>query len=277
MTLNVEKSKYCILIRDAENLYGEKEIMRELGIPFVEYRSEVPEDSLVIGRYSVIPFYQELEKDLQSKNSHLINTYNQFRFCADLGNWYQALEEFTPKTWFSLQDYLASSYEGPVVLKGETNSRRDKWKTHMFAENKEQAREVYFRLTDDGLVGQQKIYIRKYEKLKKLIDGVNGMPIPNEWRVFYLYSQPITCHYYWSSYLEDIRELGIEPERPPIEAIKRVRYRVHQNSNFYSADLAQREDGSWMVVELNEGQMSGLNSCPPLEFYRSIKEIIHVK
>ncbi len=129
MTSNVGKNNYCVLIRDAENLYGEKEIMKELDIPFVEYRSEVPENSLIIGRYSVIPFYQELEKDLQSKNSRLINTYNQFRFSSDLGNWYQALEEFTPKTWFSLQEYLASSYEGPVVLKGETNSRRDKWKT----------------------------------------------------------------------------------------------------------------------------------------------------
>lgn len=264
---------FCVLIRDAENLYGEIPVLQKLGIKYREYRSEIPFSSLVLGRYSVIPYYKELEADLANNGSRLINTYQQYRYVADLGNWYRDLEQVTPKTWFSLEEYLNDSYEGPVVLKGETNSRRDKWLTHMFANNKNEAREVYCRLLDDSLISQQKIYIRKYEKLKKLIDGVNGMPIPNEWRVFVLYGCVISRDYYWSTYLEDIKELNIEPKAPPMAKIVHYMNMIGSNSNFYSMDIVQKEDGDWIVIELNEGQMSGLNGANTEQFYLNLKKI----
>lgn len=269
---------YCILIRDPNDEYGEKAAMREIGIPFREVRSELDEvepRSIIIGRYSVLPFYKELETDvLNTNNCELINSYHQFRYCSDLGNWYRDFEGKTPKTWFSLQEYLQDSHEGPVVLKGETNSRRDKWSTHMFANNKDEAREVYCRLLDDGLISQQKIYIRKYEKLIKMIDGVNGMPIPNEWRIFVLYGCVISRDYYWSTYLEDIKELNINPTPPPMAKIAHYMNMVGENSNFYSIDVAQKEDGSWMVVELNEGQMSGVNGADRKQFYSNMKKVL---
>jgi hypothetical protein len=242
----------CILIRDPDDEYGEKAAMMDLGIDFYEGRAFVPPNSMVIGRYS----------------------FNQFRFCSDLGNWYSAICHFTPKTWFSLQAYLNDSYEGPVVLKGETNSRRDKWKTHMFANNKEETKDVYCRLMDDSLISQQQIYIRKFEPFKKLIDGVNEMPIPNEWRIFVCNKKIVSCSYYWGTYLEDIKELGINPERPPEQFINDMIYFIGNNSNFYSMDIAQKDDGSWMVVEINEGQMSGLNGLDPKEFYTSLMEVL---
>lgn len=253
--------------------------MKELKIPYVDVRSQVPENSLVIGRYSVVPFYQELEKDLQSKNSRLINNYNQFRYCADIANWYRDLQSMTPRTWFSLQEYLASDYNLPVVLKGETNSRRDKWFTHMYAANKDEARDVYQRLMDDSLVSQQQIYIRAYMPLKTYIEGVNGMPIPNEWRVFVLFGEVVACDYYWGTYLEDILEKGIKPTPPPQNFIKEVIARVGANSNFYTIDIAQVSEqfDIWTVIELNEGQMSGLNLTDPLKFYKKLKEVMDEK
>jgi hypothetical protein len=269
--------KYSILIRDPNDEYGEIAAMQKLNIPFKEYRTQIEENSLVIGRYSVLPFYKELEEDLATKKSRLINSFEQFKYCSDLSNWYQDFSKlnFTPKTWFTLEEYLRDSYEGPVVLKGETNSRRDKWFSHMFANNKKEAREVYCRLLDDGLISQQKIYIRKYEPLKKLADGVTGMPIPNEWRIFVLYGQIISCDFYWSTYLEDIYDLNVqEPSPPPDLFIADMTYFVGGNSNFYSIDVAEKEDGSWTVIELNEGQMSGLNGLDREFFYSKLKEIL---
>lgn len=274
-------SDFQVLIRDPNDEYGEKEAMDELGISYVENRTKLGPgktglSQLVIGRYSVLPFYRELEEDIKYAGKfYLINNYSQFRYCSDLGNWYRDFEGSTPKTWFTLQEYLASDYEGPVVLKGETNSRRDKWATHMFANNKDEAREVYCRLLDDGLISQQKIYIRKYEKLVKLIDGVNGMPIPNEWRIFVLYGQVISCSFYWGTYLEDIKEKGITPRRPPKWNIDMAVSRVGSNSNFYSIDIAQLDAyNEWTVIELNEGQMSGLNGVEPKEFYSNMKKVL---
>jgi hypothetical protein len=276
---------FQILIRDPDDEYGEKKAMTELGIEFVENRSRLhpgknAATQLVIGRYSVLPFYKELEDDIKYHGGFkLINNYSQFRYCSDLGNWYETFgaADLTPQTWTTLQAYLSSFWEGPVVLKGETNSRRDKWLTHMFANNKEEAREVYWRLQDDSLISQQNVYIRRYEPLKKLIDGVNKMPIPNEWRVFVCYGEIVTSSYYWGTYIEDIRELGIEPEAPPANFLKSAIARVGLSSNFYTLDVAQKANGEWTIIELNEGQMSGLNGIEPIEFYTNLKKILDSK
>lgn len=274
---------YVVLIRDPDDEYGEKKAMKEVNIPFVEARSRlILSDSeyyrlrrpVVIGRYSVLPFYKELEDDVKCNGFHLVNTYSQFKYVADMQNWYQDLKEFTPYTWFSMQEYLADTYEGPVVLKGETNSRRDKWLTHMFANNKDEAKEVNGRLLDDGLISQQQIYIRKYEPLVKLIDGVNGMPIPNEWRFFVLYGQVISDGFYWSTYAEDISEKNITIEAPSSEFIKNIVEKIGDKSNFYTIDIAQGQNGLWHVIELNEGQMSGLNSIDRKTFYTKMKKVL---
>jgi hypothetical protein len=292
---------FQILIRDPDDEYGEKKAMRDVGIVYVEGRSQLAltDDAyrhvvirakrrpLVIGRYSVLPFYKELEDDVRYNGFDLINTTEQFRYIADMQNWYQDLKQFTPFTWFSMQEYLADNYEGPVVLKGETNSRRDKWLTHMFANNKEEARVVNGRLLDDGLISQQQIYIRKYEPLHKLIDGINGMPIPNEWRFFVLYGQIIADGYYWSTYAEDISEMPKEKwaERDIVAGVPSIKFPdlnlvreaisiIKHKSNFYVIDVAEKQDGSWCIVELNEGQMSGLNGIDREKFYKKMKKVI---
>ena len=37
-------------------------------------------------------------------------------------------------------------------------------------------------------------------------------------------------------------------------------------------DVAEREDGVWRVVELNDGCMSGLSGCIADELYRNLRE-----
>lgn len=273
-------TEFCVLIRDPNDDCGEKEAMKKLDIPFIEHRSEATEladRTIIIGRYSVLPYYKELETDIANTNNcNLINSYHQFRYIADLGNWYQDFIGLTPKTWFTLQEYLADFWEGPVVLKGETNSRRDKWSTHMFANNKDEAREVYCRLLDDSLISQQKIYIRQYEPLVKLIDGVNGMPIPNEWRIFVCFGKMICADYYWGTYREDIEEKGIKPKSPPMEFIQAIIAKVGNSSNFYCVDLAETAKGDWTIVEFNEGQMSGLNGTSPMLFYTNLRSAFNL-
>ena len=145
----------------------------------------------------------------------------------------------------------------------------------MFANNKDEARQVYCNLLNDGLISQQKIYIRKYEPLKKLLDGViPGMPIPNEWRIFVCYGQVVSCSYYWGTYLEDIIEKKLQVDCPFAIDVKRIINRIGDKSNFYSFDMAQKEDGEWTLIEINEGQQSGLNGLGPIEFYKNLKQIL---
>lgn len=49
------------------------------------------------------------------------------------------------------------------------------------------------------------------------------------------------------------------------------------DTNFYVVDVAQTESGDWLVVELNEGQMSGLSDNNPDIFYSALKQSINNK
>jgi hypothetical protein len=101
-----------------------------------------------------LPFYKEFEDDIKYLGGNLINSYREHCYVADLQNWYYDLEEYTPKTWFRL-DQLPET--GPYVLKGKTNSKKHKWSTHMYAKNKEKAMNVYSLLSTDGYIGHQDI------------------------------------------------------------------------------------------------------------------------
>ncbi|NJN96365.1 MAG: ATP-grasp domain-containing protein [Anaerolineales bacterium] len=240
----------------------------------ISQRTEAKPGDIIIGRYSVLPFYKELENDLQNQESQLINSFHQHQYIADIKNWYEDLEQETFKTWFRAED-IPLDEPGPFVLKGQTNSRKFLWKTHMFAKDKEELSKVFERLLDDSLIGTQEIYFRKYEKLKKFdLEEINGIPISNEWRFFVAENQIISKGFYWSSHLEDIKESGQKIEEPDETLVKRIIEKVGNNASFYVVDVAQKEDNSWMMVELNDGQMSGLSDNSPETLYSGLRKVL---
>src|SRR5947208_2126369 len=73
-------------------------------------------NSLVIGRYSVLPLYAELERDLALLGSRLINTFAEHQWISTLA-YYQELKDLTPQTWDE-ENFHACEWKGPFVVKG---------------------------------------------------------------------------------------------------------------------------------------------------------------
>lgn len=240
-----------------------------------EIRSSIPANRLVIGRYSVLPFYKELEEDIECGGSKLINTHKQHRYIADMGNWYRDLVLYTPKTWTRLEAVPPDAY--PIIIKGETNSKKFLWDTHMFAPTMREAVDVVSNLTNDGIIGDQSLYFRQYVPLKKYLNGFRNMPVTKEFRCFVLDGQVLTKAFYWSNYLDDIEQLTGElpdPKDIPAQFLQTVIDQVGKNARFYVIDVAQTEEGEWIVIELNDGQMSGLSMTDPDELYMKMAEIL---
>lgn len=232
-------------------------------------RLTIERGQLVIGRYSVLPFYRELEQDVIALGARLINTHAQHQYAADLQNWVMDLGDLTPATWSRLEDIPE---RGPFILKGATNSKKLQWKTHMFAENKADACTVYARLQEDGLISQQQIYIRKFEPLHTYTLDVVGLPVTKEFR-FFVYDGAILCGgYYWSSYAEFLEEKGMMPSvsEVPLDFLAKVMRKIGKKIMFYALDVAQAASGEWIVIELNDGQMSGLSMNDPDELYQRL-------
>lgn len=238
--------------------------------PVVERRTAIPIGSLVIPRYSALPYNEELEDDVHALRSKLINSHAGHVYVANLQNWYCHLVNYTPHTWFAL-DQIPN--EGPFVLKGATNSMKNQWSTCMFAKDKAEAVQVFTRLTTDGYVGHQPIYIRQYVPLRKLCDPVSpqAAPICEEYRFFVLDGEVLTGGFYWSGYQDDL-EQRMNPSCVPISFLQAVIDKVKDYIRFFVIDVARTAAGGWIVVELNDGQMSGLSAVDPCELYSALLE-----
>ena len=239
-----------------------------------ERRTAISNNSLVIPRYSALPFNKELCEDIEALGGKVLNTYREHCYVADLRNWYYDLEGLTPKTWFSL-DQIPT--EGPFVLKGQTNSKKHQWSSHMFAHDRCEATGVFTRLADDGFIGYQQIYIRQYEPLIRLADGLNGLPISEEYRFFVLDGQVIDAGFYWSSHTADLDRSYDPHKEVPQVFIDKVIAKVSLNIRFWVFDVARKINGDWIVVELNDGQQAGLSDIDPERFYRVLKQRLVAK
>ena len=235
-----------------------------------ESRVSIPINSMVIGRYSVLPYYQELEKDLNLRGSILINNYKQHRYIADIMNYYEDLKDFTPKTyteWFNIP-------EGQYIVKGKTNSRKHSWNTHMFAKDKKDLQLVIRRLFDDTFISNQGLVVREYIPLKKLDEGLNGVPITNEWRFFFYKNNLLDHGYYWASCPEAFDEAECTDKM--IDFAKEVASIVSKKANFFVLDIGEKQDGGYVLIEVNDGQMSGLSLCKPENLYSNLKDCVNV-
>lgn len=264
-----------VLYRPIDGLDLQEEEAAKAHFNVVRQRTEVRPGDLVIGRYSVLPFYKELEQDLRIQGAKLINSYRQHQFIADVMAWADILgPDLTPRTWDRLADI--PDYGTAFVVKGQTNSRKDRWNTHMFAATKRDAVEVTLRLQEDSLIQSQRIYYRKYEKLAQYHVGLNGLPVTDEYRYFVLNGIPLTGAFYWSSHVGDLPILP-KPKMAHFQAVEAAVRRLKEADSlppFVVIDVATREDGSVMVVELNDGQMSGLSENDPNVLYARMSYIL---
>lgn len=237
----------------------------------VECRTEIPSGSLVIPRYSALPFYQELEKDVKNNGSRLINSFSQHSFVADIRKYAPFLGNMTPKTY----SIWANLPEGSYVVKGITNSRKHEWLRRMFAKTVADIPRIVNSLLDDDLIKEQGVVVREFVPLKTFAIGINGLPITNEWRFFCLNGKPFIGGYYWS---QESHLCQDDVENPPSQAwdlAKKACERIGEYIPFFVVDVAETKNGDWVVIELNDGQMAGPCMIGLDEFYSRLRKEIH--
>lgn len=226
-------------------------------------------DSLVIGRYSVLPFYEELDRDLRLIGSRLINTVAEHRWISNF-DYYREVKDFTPETWDESSIHLCQ-HPGPFVVKGKRSSKKWRWKSRMFARNKPEALRLGERLKEDSEINEQGIVYRRYVPLKTFEVGRDGLPYTNEWRFFYLGTMLLSVGYYWS--VGDCFRQAAMSDECMILA-RQIANIVSRFATFYTLDLAETEDGRWILIEINDGQMAAPAEHDLDELYANLKNAL---
>ena len=266
--------KNIILFRNVgKKFFSELETAKKI-FDVYENMTMIPNNSLVIGRYSVLPFYLENWNNLSFKNCKLINDPQHHNYISKFW-YYHDIEDYTFKSWFRLEDIPLDMRNQRIVVKGETNSKKFLWKDKMLAKDFSHAVEIANDLRNDYFFEYQDLIFRQYVPLQTFEVGMHDLPFSNEWRIFFLNGQYVSHGFYWTiadqyenaknQYEEDFKQNGLQFA---LEVSKLIRV------PFYAMDIAKTEKGDWVVVEINDGQMSGLCDINQQKFYSSLCKVL---
>ena len=261
-----------ILFRADSDNTEEFDILKYTKFKVITQRSQVIAGDFIIGRYSVLPYYKELMEDIVFNGGELVNSHAQHLWISNFFGYYEVLKDYTFQTWRS-NELPYVDYDGAYVVKGVTNSKKHKWNTHMFAENRRKAIEIGIELQSDMLLASQDVIYRKFDPDLKVFEvGVNGMRFTNEWRVFCYKGKILSTGYYWTCAkdADTINDAGLSQRG--LDFVSKMAEMVVDYVNFYVIDIAERNDGSWVVVEINDGQMSGLSMNNMKTLYDNLYE-----
>ncbi|MFE7241304.1 ATP-grasp domain-containing protein [Streptomyces sp. NPDC057580] len=208
--------------------------------------------------------YEELERALTARGCSLMTDASAYRRAHELPGWYEVFAGLTPRSvWrpvavngsasgdeapaaLTASVVLAALAEplgaGPGIVKDFVKSRKHQWHEACYVpELMDRAHLAsvagrFCELQGDSLAGG--LVLRAYEPF------VPG----GEARVWWVDGEPVlvTAH-------------PDTPDRLPSPALDPVRDAVKQlGCHWVTTDLALRDDGVWRVVEVGDGQVSGL-------------------
>lgn len=267
--------KHTVLFR-SDRYSEEEKLICEKYFPVYSTRMKVPKESLVIGRYSVLPYYKELVTDLAEVGSSLINKFHEHRYIANF-DWYYDIQHLTPRTYFSASDatWNWNLHKHGMFLKGRTNSAKN-W-NWMYAPTKEDFWRIDCFLHQHDVIASQGVVYREFIPLeileKKCIP--TSFDFVNEWRCFFYRDKLLTYGYYWSIASDETIEKANQQNLDGMLTIAQQAATIlADKTNFFVVDVAKTADGRWIVIEVNDGQMSGLSMCDPEILYRNLSENI---
>lgn len=214
--------------------------------------------------------YRQLYKLLEEKKIILINTPEEYERYHMLPGWYDDFKEETAESVWETEGKvesalcIANGLEGSYIVKDYVKSRKHEWYDACFIQNISDADEAKKIITNfinrqgSDLVGG--VVLRKFEKLNQIgFHEKSGMPISEEYRVFIYAGRVLIIDDYWR------RGEKVDLSKEELEWIDKIASKV--KSNFVTMDLARRDDGSLIIMEFGDGQVSGIQQINAEHFY----------
>jgi hypothetical protein len=198
--------------------------------------------------------YANMYSALQSRNIQMLSTPENYTSAHHIVGWYTIFEEFTPKTIILPSDpdtktilkFGAELGVEAFVVKDFVKSRKYEWDTACYSPDLAHLPSIvneFICLQEEYLTGS--VVIREFVKLDKTKPEV---------RVWWANMKPalITPH-------PDNPDAVIESI--DIKYLALLQEKVKElDSSFITTDLAKDLDDNWVLIEVGDGQVSGLPS-----------------
>lgn len=206
--------------------------------------------------------YSLLFGSLAERGVRLITDPDAYRRTHFLPGWYETMCAVTPSSVWTTQAHpsrseLETLLEGfgdrPIIIKDFVKSRKHEWNEAFYIPSAAdtghalQVTQTFVQRQGEDLAGG--LVYREYIPLATVgVHPRSGIPLSREYRAFIGSGKLLLSTDYWDegSYVGDV---------PPIEGFLPL---VAGLSPFLSMDVALAADGRWIVVEVGDGQVSGL-------------------
>jgi len=222
--------------------------------------------------------YAALYDALLSRGIQLINDARHYKHTQHLPESLDIIEEKTPRTeWMETDGHvtydavmqLLLPFAGrPVIVKDFVKAEKHYWNQACYISSSSDEAAVrntvqrFLELRGDDFEGG--LVFREYMDFEPLAQGpASGMPLNQEYRIFYLNHQPILTVHYW-----DI-EGDVKIEQAPAADFAEIARQVR--SRFFTMDVAKSVDGDWLIIELGDAQVASLPKTADEDtFYRAL-------
>jgi hypothetical protein len=215
--------------------------------------------------------YASLAAALARKGAPLLVTPDAYEYAHHLPGWYPDFRDVTARTvWTTSADpdaareALKNLPDGPAVVKDYVKSAKHRWKEACFipdVRDEVAAMNVIceFLAEQEGDLNGG-VVLRTFRPYpSRGVEARTGMPLIDERRLFLWRGEPLAI-------IGDERALLQAPALR--DAIARLR------SPFVSLDLARLADGTWEVVEVGDGQVSGLRDLALERFFGALRTAV---
>ena len=220
--------------------------------------------------------YENFYNLLLERGIQLINSPKEYAKYHLLPGWYKDFEGLTP---FSVCNEskdiddalkLTENLEGAFIVKDYVKSRKHEWYDACFIKDikdkEEAARVIGNFITRQGENLEGGVVLRKFESLKCIGKHKDsGMPISEEYRIFIFKGKILIADNYWN------KDKAVNISEDEYTWIESVASKIE--SDFVTVDLARKTDGSLIIMEMGDGQVSGLQQIGADEFYREFQVI----
>lgn len=231
---------------------------------------DVEPGDLVIARHTVWPWPRRVARDIARRGGELLNGTSAYVYADIPASWSYDLGDLTPRTWTDF-----SQLPGGIsfIVKG-TKADKSRW-DRMWAPDAAAARELMAELARETASRGEELVAREYVPLERLGGTPGGCPVSTEFRVFIADGEVLAAGFYWDP--ADCERPPPAPEEIPREFLRAAINRLEENGcplRYYTLDVARKAGGGWMVVEVNDGQRSGLSTVDPAALYGRLAKVL---
>lgn len=225
--------------------------------------------------------YSRVDLTAKGRDRTLVTTPEQYLYAYHFPNWYQDIASYTPKSvWvpqaelegvlLDLEGFVYESFKkGGAIVKDYVKSRKHEWWDACYipdVTDEANVRRVvtnFVERQEEYLVGG--LVLREFVKLKQIgIHTKSRLPLANEHRLFALNGEVFYQAPYWG-------EGDYSGNKPPKEVLEKALPLLQ--APFLAIDVAELEDGSWTIVEINDGGTAGIpEGGNSLDFYTALRK-----